>query len=932
MSFVLPRIAFAARAAALCLAALLVAGCGSEPPEKLLASAKEYLAKGDRNAAVIQLKNLLTRAPNNGEARLLLGEALLETEDFASAEKELARALELKQPQEKVLPAYARALLAQGKSDAVVAEVQKYRLFNPDAVAVTQTALGDAYVQLGNAARARDAYAAAMAAKPGHPRARLGEARLLAVEGKLDESLQQIDAALAADPKLAESFSLRAEILLAKGDPAGAKKALGSAIEAQARFLPARVLLIALLMEERDYDAAAKLIDSTRRVAPNSLRVTYLDASLAFRRGDYDRARQQVQQVLKYLPEDVDTLVLAGRVELQARQYAAAETHLRKALSKSPNQALATLLLVQTYLQAGQPSRAKDLLQPYVDSGLPDDQRLQLLAGETYLANGDFKRASEFYQAAAKWKTGIAPQALARTRLGQMALTRGDAEGFKQLEAASELDPEAYQADLSIIAWHLVRNEVDKAMAAVAVLEKKQPNNPLTFQMYGLVNLAKRDHAAARKSFDKALELDPKYLPAANRLSLIDVLEKKPDDARKRYEAMIRAEPENASLYMAMADLQQRTEAPAKDVLASFQRAVKAAPQLPEPRVALINYLLRSGETKAALSAAQEALATMPSDRQVLEVAGIAQEAAGEINQAIETYNKLGSLQPNATRPLYRLASLYVRQKDHPKAIETLQRVQKIARNDRDVVPQLVQVYVMARRYEDALREARGLQKREPNSAGGWALEGDVHLAQLAFTGAERMYRQALKLDPKANAVAGKLYAALYSGGKRDEADAWSRKWLAENPKDAEMRLFLGDRELGARNFKAAAAHFQAAVAIQPNNALALNNLAWIGSQTGDPRAIEYAARAAELAPQNAEVLDTYGTLLVEKGEIDRGMEILDRAGRIAPGRNDLRLSRAKALLKAGRKDEARKELESLKMAKGNYFGKDEVEPLLKSL
>ena len=87
------------------LTAVLVA-CGQPSPEKLLASAKEYLAKGDRDAAVIELKGLLQQAPANGEARQLLGEALFEADDFPSAEKELLRALELKQPHEKVVPLY----------------------------------------------------------------------------------------------------------------------------------------------------------------------------------------------------------------------------------------------------------------------------------------------------------------------------------------------------------------------------------------------------------------------------------------------------------------------------------------------------------------------------------------------------------------------------------------------------------------------------------------------------------------------------------------------------------------------------------------------------------------------------------------------------------------------------------------------------------
>src|SRR5215470_20248018 len=73
-------------------------GCSkTETPDALIASAKDYATKNNYSAAVIQLKNALQQTPNNGEARLLLGQFLLETRDPASAEKELRRALELKQ-------------------------------------------------------------------------------------------------------------------------------------------------------------------------------------------------------------------------------------------------------------------------------------------------------------------------------------------------------------------------------------------------------------------------------------------------------------------------------------------------------------------------------------------------------------------------------------------------------------------------------------------------------------------------------------------------------------------------------------------------------------------------------------------------------------------------------------------------------------------
>jgi len=918
------------RAAFVAGATLLLVSCG-DSPDRLVASARDHLAKGDRPAAIIQLKNALQAAPDNGDARFLLGKTSLESRDFAAAEKELRRALELNQPADVVLPLLARAMTELGQQEKLVKDFGERKLGDPQAQATFQTLLGDALVRLNDRSGAGKAYAAALEAKADYGPAQLGLATLMAIEGRNDDALAQVDRIIAASPKLARAYGLKSDLLMAKGDLAGARKALEAAIDSDTTFLPARLALISLLSDEGELDAAAKLIGDTRALARGDLRVAYLDASLAFRRGDMEKARQQVQEVLKSLPDHVPSLVLAGAIDLRERQPAAAEINLRKAVASAPNHTGARQLLVQTYLRMGQPTKARETLQPLLEKGMPKNPQLLLLAGETYLANGDAKAASAYYQAASS--AGQAQGAAAKTRLGQIALATGRSEeGFKELEAAAELDAGQYQADLAIIAGHLRRNEVDKAMEAVKALEKKQPKNPLTFQMYGLVHAAKRDIPAARRNFDKALELQPNYLPAAYNLAMFDVADKRPDDARKRYEAMIAKDERNDQLYLALADLQARTGADPKVVGETLQRAVSANAQSAQARLALIGFHLRSKDTKAALAAAQSAAAAMPSDPRILEATGLALEAAGESNQAIETYNKLASLRPQSPQPLLRLAALHARQKDTTAAIDALRRAQKLSSNPRDLVPQMVQVYMAGDLPEEALKEARALQKSDPKFAGGYVLEGDVLFAQRKFAQAETSYRQALKLEPKSDGVAIRLHRVLAAGGKGTDAEAFAKSWLADNPKNVGVRMYLGERALATKDYKVAAAHYQTVLAIEPNNAVALNNLAWIGGETGDPKAVGYAERALKIAPDNAAILDTYGTLLIGKGESVKGLEYLSRAAQAAPSRYDIRLNYARSLAAAGQKGAARKELESLQALPEDFAGKSEIPALLKEL
>ncbi len=911
------------------LAAFVLAGCFKESPEKLVASARDYFARGEYNAAAIQLKNALQEAPDNGEARLLLGRALLETRDPASAEKELRRALEFKQPAEAVLPWLARALMEQGEAAKLVQEFSSRRLSDPDADAAFRARLGDAWIQLGRRAEAGQAYAAVLSAKPGFAAARMGQARLAALDGRIDEAIAIADEVKAGDPKNADAFLLKAGLLAAKGEAEAARAEVRGAVDADERHLPARFALISQLIDERDFDGAAAQIAQARKHARGDLRVNYFEGLLALRKGDVQRAREQVLQVLKHAPEHVPSLVLAGAVELQSNQPLAAEAYLRKAVSQVPEHLGAQRMLVGALLRAGQPAKAVEALQPLMQRAGADPQML-MLAGETYLAHGDLNKAAGYFASAA---SSDAQKVAARTRLGQIALATGRTEaGIRELEAASELDAKQYQADLALIVGHLRANRPDRALEAARNLEKKQPDNPLSHHVLGVVHVARKDNAAARRSFEKALALQPSYLPAAQGLASLDLAEKNPGSAKARYEAMIAADPKNEQIYIALADLLARTGAAGTDISATLQRAVAANPQSVNARIALIGFQLRARDTAAALAAARDAASALPKEPRVLDALAEAQIAAGQSREAIDTLKKSADLQPQSVRPLVRLAAVQAGAKEHEAAIETLRRAQRLAPDDAGVGRSLVAALVQSGRHEEALREAKALQTRDPKSTLGYALQGDVLAAQGKHADAERAYRDGLKVNAKSGVLAVGVYSALASAGKRAEADAFARDWTASNPRDTALTLHLADRALLARDYRAAVARYQSVVANEPNHVVALNNLAWASGQLGDPKAIGYAERAARLAPNNAAVLDTLGMLLAARGETDKALAHLQRARALAPNRPDIRLNYAKALARAGRRDDARSELQALLAIKEDFPGKEEAAALLRSL
>jgi putative PEP-CTERM system TPR-repeat lipoprotein len=819
-------------------------------------------------------------------------------------------------------------MLRQGQGKEAIAEFGTKTLSDPEAEAALRTEFGLAYLRAGDRDEARRAFDAALAARPGYARARLGQAMLLASDRDIAGAMKVVDEVLAAAPSSAEALELKADLLLAQNDVDGAIKAIDQVVQLHPNNFRARYSAASLRIRERKFDEAAADIAAMKKALPSDPRVPYLEALLAFRQGDAAKTRDAAQQVLKALPDHAPSLFLVGAADYQLRSYESATEYARRVLKQYPQSAEAQVLLISIHLSSGRPERAQELLDPLLRRA-PNHANLLALAGTAAFANNDLANASKYFERAAQIDKANAPT---RAKLGQVRLAMGDADrALKDLELASELDATGTQADLALIAVHMRRKEYAEALKAAGVLEKKQPDNPLTHNIKGVIHAASGDRQSARASFAKALELKSDYIPAARNLAALDIADKNPDAARQRFESIIDKRPTNDEALVGLAGVQAATGAPPKEVQATLERAVAANPASLGAKVALAEHQLRNGNAKGAVATLHGAATAAPDDPRVVDLLGLAQHRAGDDNQAIETYKKLAALLPKAPGPLKRLAALQFGVKDYIGASETLRKALALNPGDLELRTELANVEAASGRSGEALAMARAIQKESPKTAAGFAVEGNVHYELRNWDRAAAAYREALKRQPSA-AVLVRLHVALEQQGKRAEAGALAANWIRENPKDVAVRSYLAERALRAKQYKEAAGLYEAVLAVQPQSPVALNNLAWAAMETKDPAALGYAEKAYALAPDNASVLDTYGMILLQKGEVKRSVELLTAAVGRDPKNPDIRLHLAKALVAVPDKAAARREIEALFALEAAAEQRAEAQELLKQV
>ena len=346
-----------------------------------------------------------------------------------------------------------------------------------------------------------------------------------------------------------------------------------------------------------------------------------------------------------------------------------------------------------------------------------------------------------------------------------------------------------------------------------------------------------------------------------------------------------------------------------EEAKALIEKAIAANPGSTQPRLALIGYYTRQRDARGALTAAQAAQNAFPNDPSVLNALASAQQAAGDANQALATYGSLARLQPQNPSIQLQLAMMQLQAKDYSGATES-------ARKALAMQPELLQAWgviagaqALAGQSAATLAEARRMQKDNPDKALGFALEGQVLAFENKWADAAIVLNKGLAKQPNP-LLAAAVYSALQKAGKQTEATAFADKWIREHPNDPTLQAEIAQQMLAAKNYPGAIAKYRAVLEISPENPVALNNLAWLLAETGDPKARETAEHAYRLAPFSPNVVDTLGWTLVRSGDVVRGTQLLRLASNLAPGDNEIRMHFGRALVKSGDKEGARRTLE----------------------
>jgi Flp pilus assembly protein TadD len=223
---------------------------------------------------------------------------------------------------------------------------------------------------------------------------------------------------------------------------------------------------------------------------------------------------------------------------------------------------------------------------------------------------------------------------------------------------------------------------------------------------------------------------------------------------------------------------------------------------------------------------------------------------------------------------------------------------------------------------------ANRLRSVNPGLVTSSALEGDAYMVAGQYSDAAESYTKALQQSPSAT-LALRLAKARSVAGKADDAAAGLREWWRTHPDDKAVLAMLATYDLTAQRFDAAREELETVTEGMSGDPIMLNNLAWLYQKAGDPRARSIAERAYMLAPNQPQIKDTLGWILVQQGQAPAAVVLLQEASAVGP---EVRYHLAVALNDIGRRAEALKILTELINGSTSFDEKPAAEKLLTEL
>jgi putative PEP-CTERM system TPR-repeat lipoprotein len=673
--------------------------------------------------------------------------------------------------------------------------------------------LAETYERLNNVRAAFPEYIRAADALPDDRKAQLRATQVLLLGRRFEDAKARAAALLAKNPKDVEVMLLHANAMASLRDPAG----------------------------------AIAEIEEALKVSPDSSAVFMNLGAVRMQKGEATAAEAAFRQAIALDPSFVDAkLALANFLWVDGR-VPEAEAMLKEALAKEPQHLLANRMLGLIYLSTKRLNEAEQPLKVVADASKLPAARFQL--ADYYVSVG---RTTDAVSLLTPLSSDPATFAEAESRLAAMDYSAGrTAEAHKRLDAVLKRMPKYSPVLVMKAQWLTRENKLDEALDRAQAAVAADPQSAAAHFALAVVHDRRREVAAATKSYNEVLRLNPRAVAAQVELSRLSLSSGDKAGALRYAERARLAEPSNLDARVALA----RSLLVAGNL--NYAETEIAALLKQAPNAAVVHAL--NGTLQATR---KNTVAARTSFERAVEISPGFVEAVGGLTyldlvdknpaRAIARLESEITKQPTSAPLLALLARVHSAAGDEAAAEQALRRAVSVDPRFTDGYTMLAKRYMKQGRLDEARAEFEGIAKRDPSAIGARTMVGMLLEAQGKREEAKKSYEATVNATENAPFAANNL-AFIYAeqGTNLDVALRLATSAKQGLPEDPNVDDTLGWVYYKNDMASLALRPLQDSLRKRPDDPGVLYHLGMTYAKLGDkPKARETLERALKLDPK----------------------------------------------------------------------------------
>jgi putative PEP-CTERM system TPR-repeat lipoprotein len=874
---------------------LMASGCQKQSAQDHIEQAQVYINEGDNDAAVIELKNAIQQNTELSEPRVLIGKIYLQRGDFLQAQHEFRRAKNSGHDPLIVEPLLVRSYLAAedtvntiefvDDSDVTLPEVKSELLAMKSLALLFLDEKEQATIALDQAANLTNS---------GYYYA-LANARILAFDGEYEQALQILEPTVEREPSNSDGWLLMGHVYSADGQHGEAAKAYQKAIDLSPIAVQYQLRLARALIRDGQYDNAEPIIDNLFALSPDNMLVNELRAVLYYSRQQLADAGSAAEIALQKGSSNLQLELIAGVAAIDKNNYPSAVRHLEPVIPFVNSDHFANRLYAVALFESGEIEKARQFLS-YMAEGSERHDEFIVNMGREFQKMG---RVDITQSLLTETSTNNLSQH-GQAQVALMKISQNDSSGLSELQTLIDQQPEFSNGTQAIVFYHIASDDLEKAEQVNQEWLAREPDNAKASLMQGMIDQRKGNLDSALSYATKSLEQDPEDSRTILLLAELYMQTEQTDKAYTLLYDSARQYPDDSRIARGLfivAAQNGKTD----QVLELYKEVSKE----PGQQDMLAKAYAASGDPTSAIEVL-ESIPVNSRDADSYALLSRLYASVGDTKQAESATEKWVEAAPNNRLALEQLFTLYGRNEKYQAAVGISERLEQLFPNNPTYTSDKARMYVAQKKFTmamDTLNDRSDWNGREIERE--WAM-ANVYAEKGEHRKATPLYERVFETSPNSRTALA-LSRSYSQSGRNDKATALLTGLIEQEiPGYESLELMLAQLEL-EQDPSNATRKYLALLEKNPNNLVALNNIAWTYIEAGQiDEACGYAERAYQMATEMPQVQDTYGYCLLKQGKIEEGGPLIEKAYKALSNEDEVSLHYAELLLMERRNTESK--------------------------